>query len=281
MFGIIGYGYVGSAVGHLCKENDVDFCVYDVLVKDEPRAHATFNNLTSLVNHVEEHSETPVYMVCVPTPSAENGNCDTSIVEQVMKELSQACNVPSHVVIKSTVKPGVCRKLAGASDKLRVVYCPEFLKEHTFLQDMYNAEFVLLGYPDTETTSEQVEALFRKLYSHNKDIDIIRKTYEECELFKYTINVFLSVKVWFFNEIDDMCGRFGVDYKSFQSLFPLDPRLGSTHTQVPGHDGKRGFGGKCLPKETKAMSFLQQELGIDNSVLERILKRNDFFRLKK
>ena len=157
--------------------------------------------------------------------------------------------------------------------KLNVVFCPEFLKEKTFKEDMYNANFCLLGTNCDENMKHEVGEVMRHLYSH-KTIDVIYKTYEECELFKYTINVFLAVKVWYFNEINILSDKFGVDYNKFKTLFKLEPRLGSSHLDVPGPDGNRGFGGKCLPKETKGMCYLQDKKGINNEILQKILDRN-------
>jgi UDP-glucose 6-dehydrogenase len=149
------------------------------------------------------------------------------------------------------------------------VFCPEFLTEKNFKNDMYNADFVLLGFDNLEnkdmiqTTSDVMQVLYK-----HKTIDVYHKSYEECEMFKYTINVYLSVKVWYFNEIYELCDKFGIDYSQFRKdLLPLEPRIGMSHTVVPGDHG-RGFSGSCLPKETRGMRFLQGSLGIPNKVLD-------------
>jgi len=299
---IIGYGYVGSALGYLCKKNNIPFRTYDVIRKDEPAALMNTDNLEELVRDVENDLSNStlanVYFICVPTPpSEETGECDTTIVEKVISDLSKLVTRRSYVVIKSTVRPGTTRRLQTTygTNLLDVVFCPEFLRERTFQEDMYNASFTLLGMSEgnsskasTEGTKQrmnevnssvigdgnEVNDVFKKLYAHNPNFEVLERTYEECELFKYTINVFLSVKVWYFNEIESVCSKFGVDYKNFKTLFDLEPRIGESHTDVPGHDGKRGFGGKCLPKETKALCHLQKTLGLDNTVLKRILERN-------
>lgn len=275
---IIGYGYVGSALGYVCQRNGVDFCVYDVIKKTDTGAIQNFDNLEELVEHSEKFNDFNIYIICVPTPTGESGECDTSIVEHVMSELNRLSTLDTVVLIKSTVKPGTCRRLSDkyASECLNIMYCPEFLKEKTYKEDMYNADFVLLG-KSPSYNSLLVEDVFKNIYNHKK-IDIVVKKYEECELLKYTINVFLSVKVWFFNEIYTLCDSFGVNYSNMKELFKLEPRLGESHMDVPGHDGKMGFGGKCLPKETRGMSHLQQSVGLDNSVLQQILKRNSELR---
>jgi UDPglucose 6-dehydrogenase len=277
---VLGYGFVGGAMGHLCKENGVKFCVYDIVKKDESSALKTFSSLPDIIGFSEKHNETNIYFICVPTPSNADGQCDTSIVEKLIFNLNSLVTKSSIVIIKSTVQPGTTRKFTNKTNTLLdIVFCPEFLTEKNFKSDMYNADFVLLGFNNLEneellTTTSNV---MRLLYKH-KTVDIYHKSYEECEIFKYTINVYLAVKVWYFNEIYELCGKFGIDYSQFrQDLLPLEPRIGMSHTTVPGDHG-RGFSGSCLPKETRGMKFLQESLGIPNKVLDEILKRNSQLR---
>lgn len=273
---IIGYGYVGGGLGHLCKNNDVKFCTYDVIQKHENGAIMNTDNLEKLIQHSELSNQDNIYVICVPTPSNTKGECDTTIVESVIRRLHDKVNSKSNtVIIKSTVQPGTTRMLMKKfGDKLEIVFCPEFLKEHTYKEDMYNADFCLIG---SDNINTKVSDVMRTLYKH-KTIDIICRSPEECELFKYTVNVFLAVKVWYFNEINEICNKLGVEYKNLQSLFKLEPRIGESHTDVPGHDGLHGFGGKCLPKETLALKYLQEKLDIPNKVLENIISRNDELR---
>lgn len=283
---IVGYGYVGSALGFLCKENKLDFCVFDVVTKNEYAANKCFDKLEELISYSEQCNSDNVYFICVPTNAAENGSCDTSIVASVIESIKRIATKNTIIIIKSTVQPGTCRKLHNqfGSEKLRIVFCPEFLKERTFQEDMYNASFCLLG-TESGTDVTNVTSIISRLYAHKaqnqQPFETLIKTYEECELFKYTLNVYLAVKVWYFNEIYDLAEQLHVDYSQLSELFRLDPRIGFSHTDVPGPDGKRGFGGKCLPKETKGMAFLQTELGLDNSVLSLILKRNSQMRNKQ
>ena len=277
---VLGYGFVGGAMGHLCKENNVKFCVYDIVKKDESSALQTFSSLSDIVGFSEKRNETNIYFICVPTPSNAEGQCDTSIVENVITNLNSLVTKKSIVIIKSTVQPGTTRKFTNKTNTLlNIVFCPEFLTEKNFKSDMYNADFVLLGFNNLEneellTTTSNIMKL---LYKH-KTVDVYHRSYEECEMFKYTINVYLSVKVWYFNEIYELCGKFGIDYSQFrQDLLPLEPRIGMSHTVVPGDHG-RGFSGSCLPKETRGMKFLQGSLGIPNKVLDEILKRNSQLR---
>jgi UDPglucose 6-dehydrogenase len=275
---IVGYGYVGSAVGHLCKRNKVAYCVMDAnkeTVEKETMKVNGFTEVEELVVNSEQHNNKNVYFIAVPTPSSISGECNIGIVDSVVCDIARVNTKETYILIKSTLKPGTCKQLQEkyGRDNLSITYCPEFLKEKTFEEDMYNANFVLLG-----NGNQTVENVMKKLYAHNTGIKVVCKSYEECELFKYTINVYLAVKVWYFNEVNVLCEKYLVNYNSLKELFDLEPRLGDTHLDVPGHDGNYGFGGKCLPKETRGMHYLQKTLGIDNEVLGHILKRNEVFR---
>lgn len=272
---IIGYGYVGSALGYVCSKNKVGFCTFDVIKKNDINAFKNFDKLTQMVNNSEKYNTQNAYFICVPTPPKESGECDISIVENVILQLFAITTLDTTIFIKSTVEPGTCRELNKkyGNSNFRIVFCPEFLKERTYKEDMYNTDFAILGFENEKTNTEYEINIMKMIYNHQK-LNVIIRTYEEAELFKYTINVFLSVKVWYFNEISILSEKFGIDYQKFKTMFELEPRLGNTHLDVPGPDGKLGFGGKCLPKETKGMCYLQEKKGINNEILQKILDRN-------
>jgi len=266
-------------MGYLCDQSGVNFCTCDVVSKNIENAQRNFNNIADLVKYSESNNDSNVYFVCVPTPSKASGECDTSIVESVLQQLHTSTGKSSIVYIKSTVEPGTSRRLSelyGA--RFKVVFCPEFLRELTHLHDMYNANFVLLGTPAGEEDKE-ISCVFKQLYKHKKDFEIVFTTFEESEMFKNTINVFLAVKVWYFNKIHQMSSKIGFSYENLKRLFRLEPRIGESHTSVPGHDGLYGFGGSCLPKETRSLCYMQNKLGLSNKVLSEILYENDLMRL--
>ena len=99
---VLGYGFVGGAMGHLCKENNVGFCVYDIVKKNEPAAIQTFDSLTEIIEFSEKHNETNVYFICVPTPSDSQGQCDISIVEKLIINLNSLVEtIQMHQFLKS------------------------------------------------------------------------------------------------------------------------------------------------------------------------------------
>ena len=266
---ICGYGFVGGALGYTLDKNKLKYNVYDTIEKKgEFEYH---NNLTNLVKLNEELDETNFYFLSVPTPSDSEGNCDTSIVRKVLLELNENSTKETFVCIKSTVIPGTTRKFQEEFPKLKIVFTPEFLLERRANEDMYNADFVMYGISENFDTNKLTK-VFDKIYSH-KTVDHIIRKYEEAELFKYSLNNYLAVKVWYFNKIYDLCEKVNVDYQSFRTLFPLDSRFGEYGTHVPYIHG-RGFSGACLVKENKGMIKLLEELNLDNSVFKDIRDEN-------
>lgn len=278
---ICGLGFVGGSVSYLCKSNDVKYSVYDVIDKDDPDAVKIFNKVESLVEHSESHNETNFYFISVPTPSGSKGECNTSIVESVIENLYKIHNKKTYILLKSTVQPGTCRKLHEkyGNNNFQIVFVPEFLTEVRANLDMFEAKFAMFGTHDGDEPTEVVN-MFRELYRHNNDLEIVVRKYEACEIFKYTINCFLGVKVWFFNEIYEICEKFDTEYDTLRSMLPLDPRIGMSHTMVPGPDGKFSFSGTCLPKECRGFGYLQNQLGIPNTIFTELSKRSDQLREK-
>lgn len=278
---IIGYGYVGSAVGYLCEKNNVKFNICDQQEKTGNFEYFTAN-VENLITYSESQNEINYYFIAVPTPSNSEGECDVSIIHDVLSKLNTHATKATRVIIKSTMVPGTCDKLHDTYKNLDVILCPEFLREATYKDDIYNASFVLLGLsPNFDMTKySQLLHLFRTMYVHNYDIDFIMKTYKECELFKYTLNTFFATKVTFFNEIYDLCQAMNVDYQQLKTMFSLDSRIGEYGINVPGDDGKQGYAKSCLPKEIRGLIKLQQQLGLSNDLASCVNKRNLHFRNK-
>jgi UDPglucose 6-dehydrogenase len=276
---IIGFGYVGGAIGYLCDKNGIDYNVCDPIVKKTNGYFTT--DVKALVRHAERLSKTNFYFVCVPTPSSVGGECDISIVQNVIDIINRYCTTDSHIIIKSTLVPGTVRKLDNSYKNVSITISPEFLRESSYTDDIYYAPFVLIGLSDCEIHAEVITGIFKELYVHNSNVEFHIKTYEECELFKYSLNVYLAMRVWYFNKIYEIAEKMGIDYQAFKPLLRLDSRIGLYGTMVPGPDGKFGFGLGCLPKECRGMVKLLENLELDNSVLKQVLEENNEFRKKK
>jgi nucleotide sugar dehydrogenase len=276
---IIGMGFVGSAHGSLCEKNNVEFNVCDINPKEGNFNY--FNNVIDLVNFSETNGDINYYIIAVPTNSDSEGNCDTSIVKSVLEQLNNNITKETYVIIKSTIVPKTTQIFNELFTKLNIVFSPEFLTEKNYLDDIYNAKFVILGIPPKfdMIKCQKVLKVMRLFYKHNSQIDIFMKSYEEAELFKYIVNNFLAVKVWYFNKIYDISESLGIDYQKFKSLFELEPRISGYGTRVPGDHG-RGYAGTCLKKDQYGLIKLLENLDIDNTVFKSMAAENEEMRKK-
>ena len=244
--GIIGGGFVGGAMYENFKG------VFDVHVWDINEEKRTIKTFESFVDWSD------IIFVCVPTPMKESGECDTSIVEDVIAKISKI-DRRKYVVIKSTVTPGTTESLAEAYS-MNIGFNPEFLTEANAHNDFRFQPLIVLG-----TDDQGINAVLSQIYSEfNTKVEnaayVVSRTTKEAELFKYLANSFLATKVIFANEFKLLCDKADVDYNRIAEVAVLDKRLGKTHWKVPGPDGKLGFGGSCFPKDTSALLHYSQEL---------------------
>lgn len=243
--GIVGKGYVGGAM----YENFKD--VFEVHVWDTDATKRTIDTFDAFVNVVD------IIFVCVPTPMKESGECDTSIVENIIANIA-AVDRRKYVVIKSTVTPGTTERLA-ADHNMVIGFNPEFLTEANYIADFRNQPLIILGTDDNGLGV----VLAQIYYEFNDRVDarshIVQRTTKEAELFKYLANSFLATKVIFANEFKKLCDKIDVEYGRVAEVAVLDKRLGHTHWRVPGPDGQYGFGGSCFPKDTSALLHFADE----------------------
>lgn len=221
---IIGVGFLGGSIANTLIKNKVNFNAYDITDYQNIKCHGKFNYFRCLSNlvlnsEVNNNNKVNVYFICVPTPSCENGECDTSIVKSVVKRLSELITKKSIIIVKSTVSPGTTRKLNEnySSEILDIVFCPEFLREKFAKEDMYNAKFALFGTNGNVDLEIFLDVLFKNVIYKHRNLNFFEKmfpksiftrtkfethfgSFEEMELFKYTVNTFLATKIIFFNE---------------------------------------------------------------------------------
>ena len=237
--GIVGRGFVGGAMHENFKE------CFEVAVWDTVEEKRTLNSFESFVDSSD------IIFVCVPTPMKENGECDISIVEDVIAKIANL-DRRKYVVIKSTVPPGTTQRLAESHDMI-IGFNPEFLTEANSYGDFRHQPLIIIGADDVALGSIMAQLY----YEFNTKVDnvahVIQRSTKEAELFKYLANCFLATKVIFANEFKTLCDKIDIDYGRIAEVAVLDKRLGHTHWRVPGPDGKLGFGGSCFPKDTAAL----------------------------
>ena len=257
--GIVGYGFVGKALAASFNDKVNLLCI-------DPKLG---NNVTHLLKFNPQ-----IIFVCVPTPMTDDGNQDLSILRNVASNLSELCP-DKLIVLKSSVTPNHVKDIE--SRVKRFVYNPEFLKEKSATEDFINSSLIIFG-GDIENSKE-----LGKFY--NKYTKCIQKEYTytdviSASLVKYSISSYLATKVTFFNELNTIFEKSGTNetWQSFINILNKDLRVGSSHMDVPGHDGRKGFGGACFPKDTQAFLKFSEALGSSFNLLKSTININNKIR---
>jgi UDPglucose 6-dehydrogenase len=266
--GIVGQGFVGSAIHHGLK-SFFKIKTYD-LVPDRGNC----NSLKALVD------DSDIIFQCLPTPMKKSGECDIRIVQSSLEDINQICKDTFQgnkrkkiVVIKSTVPPGTTDMLNNKLENVDVIFSPEFLTEANSFDDFKNQTRIILGGHRPATT--YVKTVLRKAFPQ---IPIIKTSASIAETVKYFTNCYLATKVIFANEMYQICQANEIDYDKVTEYALYDTRLGKSHFSVPGPDGDFGFGGHCFPKDLSAMIYEANKHGADTTILSAVKKKNDSVR---
>jgi len=256
--GIIGNGFVGSSVAFGFSPQtgcDLD----DIKIYDKRDDKAT-HTLSEVVN------DSDYIFISVPTPSNQDGSINLDIVYNVFENIEECCEKNSKPVLllRSTVLPGTTKKIQLKHPKLRIVFNPEFLTERSAKLDFINQSRFVLGGNWGDCTS--VEHLYQWRFGNY--IPVIKTNFETAEMIKYMCNCFFATKVSYMNEMKKLSDKIGANWKDAVDGFSLDGRIGHSHLNVPGPDGKFGFGGSCFPKDVQAMVHFMQELNIPLNTLK-------------
>ena len=188
----------------------------------------------------------------------EDGSQDLSFVETVFEK---ANNKPLYI-LKSTVLPGTTEKLSKQYPKCKIIFSPEFLTERTAKLDMLTQSRIILG--GELLLTEKARDLFNLRF---KNKNIIQTDSKTAELIKYMNNTFFATKVSIMNEFKLLCDKIGANWEDALMGFVSDGRIGDSHLNVPGHDGKLGYGGTCFPKDVNALLFFSKKHKIElNSI---------------
>lgn len=259
--GVVGLGYVGTAV-QKGFEPTHDVITYDIVKSCSESSISELAKKTSII------------FICVPTPMNIDGTCNTSIVESILQEISQVQELEISApicVLKSTITPGTTNLLAEKFQNLTICFNPEFLTEKNYINDFLSQVNIILGYTHT---SRQIKLVYNLYNQRFPNSEIRLTTAKEAEMIKYVANAMLSAKVSFLNEIYQICQKANISYDTIIKTLQLDPRLGTTHWQVPGPDGRYGFGGTCFPKDINALIQYAKENGQSVPLLEAVWNKN-------
>jgi len=252
--GVFGNGFVGNAIYQNFKDKVVTK-VYDI-------------NPQKSVNTPKEVLNSDIIFVCLPTPMKKDGQCDLSFVMDFFKKIERPSASPLFV-IKSTVPIGTTEKICELRKDLRVVHNPEFLTAVNAVEDFKNTDRNIIG--GRQDWCLELKDFFKECFPKTP-IQIV--TSNESETIKYFCNSYLAAKVSFFNNLFEICQKYGMNFDSVKDGITSDTRIGASHTKVPGPDGLMGFGGYCFPKDINALINTLNENGIDSTLFSSAWEYN-------
>lgn len=261
--GIIGFGFVGKGIAHTFSE-------YDLLIYDK------YMYSTDTINETVDLSN--VLFVCVPTPMKEDGSQDLSNVADAIRSIVDNAITKKTIVIRTTVTPGTTRHFANIFPQHDFVFMPEFLTERTFTFDSLNPARIVIGGKESSYGYNEVKNLFSERFP---SVKLFEMNWEGAEFSKYMCNCFSTVKVSFMNEMYDIAEHLGVEYDMLKEIMLGSGWVGEMHTRVPGPDGERGYGGKCLPKDVEALITWAENDNLHVDMCKTATKVNDRVRVNK
>lgn len=242
MIGVIGLGVVGDAVREGFERKGLEVGKYDPY------------KLPGSV--IEDVTSADVVFVCVPTPTLPARGQDLRALQDALGRLEDA-KYQGVVAVKSTTLPENLQALAKEHD-VRIVANPEFLRANSAKRDFFEQAFIVLGGDPLD-----VEALSRLYTEHWPYAKQFRLSLVEAMVVKYAINCGLASRVLLMNQIvqsHDMA-NIPLDWSKVVEAVSADPRTGSSHMDVPGHDGP-GIAGACFPKDMSALGdFMRRTIG--------------------
>lgn len=259
--GIVGMGYVGSAV----------YASYRGLA--DVKFHDPAKSDSVPLSELAEWQPDAIF-VCVPTPQADDGSCNVSNVESTLKQL-ESNRYLGLVICKSTATAEHYGNW-WCDMHYRLVHAPEFLKASNSIEDYIKPHLVVIGGKPADCAEAfGIIARSRVKLSNTKVQVTDIKT---AALFKYAANTFLSMKVIFANQLHQYCRANAGNWSQLSEMLAGDHRLGDTHWQVPGPDGHFGYGGSCFPKDVSAIIHDAKRFNVDFTLLDQVQSINQQIR---
>lgn len=295
---IFGLGYVGvvsaaclSTKGHKITGIDINpekslmlnEGISPIVEKDIPELLAKAKNngtLTTTTNTREAIHNSEMSLICVGTPSRQNGSLDTQFIIRVCKQIGTALRdkTDKHILIfRSTLIPGTVRnvltpileKNSGkkAGSDFFVAFNPEFLRESTAVEDFLNPPKTVVGCDEYDHVADKILSIYEGISG-----PMIKTKLEVAEMVKYVDNNFHALKITFANEIGNICKSLGFDSHEVMNIFTQDIKLNISKTYLkPGF----AFGGSCLPKDLRAINYIAKMNDLDIPLINSLITSNN------
>ena len=266
---VIGFDIDQNKIQELQKGNMVIYepGMQELLVRNIAAKRLRFtNNLEEALNNSQ------VIFIAVGTPEngTGDGNVDTRYVESAVEDVIRRTVGYKVLVIKSTVPIGynrkVDQKVRQSNRDIDVVSNPEFLREGKAVYDFFHPDRVVIG-----TNSEKAKEVMRDVYRALNRINVpfLWTDWESAELIKYASNGFLAIKIAYINQLACLAEEIGADVISIAKGMGMDGRIGPKFL----HAGP-GYGGSCVPKDTKALSAISHEFGVPITIIDAVIEAN-------
>jgi GDP-mannose 6-dehydrogenase len=288
---VVGLGYVGAvsaaclaSMGHTVYGvdrdqhkvnaiNEAKAPFYEPGLEDLIRGAVAAGKLKAYTSMQDALARVDVALVCVGTPSGKDGGQNLDQLVRVCAEIRNSMGDRQKrlvLAIRSTVFPGTCENVVqpvlGAHPSIGVVSHPEFLREGSAVKDFVDPALIVIGAAD-RADGEVVARLYEGLAATPQIVAV-----RTAELVKYACNAFHAVKIGFANEMGSLAARHGVDAAELMQLFCEDSRLNISKAYLrPGF----AFGGSCLPKDLRALTYRGRIAGLRLPLLESVLPGND------
>jgi nucleotide sugar dehydrogenase len=256
--GILGLGFVGGSMFKSFKLKGIDCIGYDKYKK---------------IGNFENVLDTDILFLCLPTLFDEEKNNYNK--DEIIESLEKIKNYQGFIVIKSTIEPETTDELSVKFPKLKIIHNPEFLTARTAFEDFHYQKHIVIGKGPNCESVDILKEFYKKNYP---EAEISVCTSLESESMKIFCNSFYASKVMLFNEYYLLCQKNGSNFNTIKDLMLKNNWINPMHTNIPGPDGKLGYGGACFPKDTKALNEYMKSLYSENEVLQGVIEECELIR---
>ena len=261
--GIIGLGFVGSAIKKSFELKDINVSGYDKY-KDGG------------IGNIEDIFQSDIVFLCLPTPfNDEICSYDITAIKETCDILKKN-NYLGLVVIKSTVEPNTSTNLSKDYG-LKIIHNPEFLTEVTAFEDFHNQKHIVLG-KGLNVSDNELDKLSKFYSEYYPDAEISLSSSDESECMKLFVNSFYAAKIQFFNELYLLSDKIGCNYNIVKELMLKNNWINPMHTKVPGRNDELSYGGNCFPKDTNALLQFMKKHNSKHEVLEAVINERNSMR---